>query len=114
MSKQQDLLKLDPRFLGLTSLHSFSPYNSASRSVMFLGQLSQFLQLTDADERIIKNGIEDQLGTTTFKKVIQNESKIVGKVSRYQSNTNETLNKNIEETIFYMIGIVVQYCEYDE
>lgn len=95
-------LGLEPELLALTSLNQFSLHNSASRSVMMLGQLSQAISLLDGDERLCQSGIETKLGTTAFNKVFKNDSKILSINHKFRAVEYNEVDADVEFTIIYM------------
>jgi hypothetical protein len=95
------VLKLDPRLMGLAVINSFISQNSASRGVMFLNHISQALSLINGDEPLIQSGYEIELGKRTFRKIIENQSRILDIIDKFPSNVFQDDAYDIETTIIY-------------
>lgn len=80
---QKSVNELRTELLSITSFNSFAKHNSASRSTMFTGQISQHLVIKDLQEKIIQSGIEHEFANHTFSLKMPANGRIIKLIHRY-------------------------------
>lgn len=96
-------VQLDDKYISAMAEVPFIWTNSSPRLVMRGGQFPQILKILRPDRKIVQTGYEFQIGKHSFKKIIKANAKIVGIVPRYKTGpSNDTVNKTVEITIFYI------------
>ena len=86
---------LDRRLFGLSALNQFSSHNSASRSVMYLSQLSQALALSKPQNRILLSGLESEANKSSLSKKLPAGAKILDIIEYFGPYEN-----NIDSAIY--------------
>lgn len=94
-------LNITEELLSIHALNPFSPNNSSSRSIMFSSHLSQALVVENGEEKIIQSGIEKQLGANTFNKKLENDSRILNVIKRYDGIDSNSVNSTSELLVIY-------------
>ncbi len=95
-------LGMDPKMLGLTSLNPYSPHNSASRGVMYLGMISQCVPINKAEVPITLSGLEKEMAKTLLAKYFKNDSKILDIVYKYKGDHFGEIDYVIGANIIYL------------
>ena len=88
-------------FLGLHALNPFITTLSSSRSSMLSGHLSQIISLSNGDEKIVQSGMEKQFGDNTFSKKLENDSRILNIITRYNGIDVNHASETTELTIVF-------------
>lgn len=71
------------QFLALSSINSFVPNNSSPRAVMDASHFASHLTLLNPDEKLIKSGIEYELGKTIDDVRVDEDCVVRGKIDRF-------------------------------
>lgn len=95
---------INRKLLGLTSMNPFSDKNSSSRSVMFLSQISQSLNLINAEPSLILSGLEEELAKANFHDITDSNIRILNIIPFYPPNAPEfpTMEDAMFVDIVYM------------
>lgn len=70
----------------LISIHAINPlvaHNSSARAYMSSSHISQAITLCHGEERIMQTGMDDQFGDNTFSKKIEQDSRVLKIINRY-------------------------------
>lgn len=81
--------QLHPEFLGIASINSFIANTSSPRAVMDFSHFSAHLPLIRPDERVVKSGIEYELGKYINDIKIDRDSVVKGIVKKYPNAFNQ-------------------------
>jgi len=97
----EEHLKIREELISVHSLNPFLAHASSPRLCMMASHLSQLITLNNGDERIIQTGVDDQLGGNTFSKKIDNDSRVIDIVTRYNGISVNSVNAKTEIVIIY-------------
>lgn len=103
----RDYFKVDPKLKikeELVSIHALQPFiahNSSPRGYMFSGHLSQALTLNHSEEKIVQSGLERQLASNTFSKIMQCEARVIRVLKRYHSVDIRSVDKLVDYIIVF-------------
>jgi len=88
----------------LISIHAINPFlqhNSSPRGLMSSSHISQILTLNNGDEKIIQSGLEKQFGGNTWSRKLENDSRIVSVIRRYDGIDATSVTETTEVTIMF-------------
>jgi len=85
--------------MGVLSLSSFDPFNSASRKQMFSSHIGQALVIKGSTERRIQSGMEREYGRVTFSNKIPVDAEIIRVIERYPRTIDASGIRHNPETL---------------
>lgn len=94
-------MEITEEYIGLHAVNPFIANNSSARSYMFSNHISQIVTLEHGEEKIIQTGLEKQFGDTTFSKKLENDSRILNILTRYNGIDINHASETTELTVVY-------------
>lgn len=85
--------------MGVLSLSSFDPFNSASRKQMFSSHIAQSLVIKGSTERRIQSGMEREYGKFTFATKFPVDAEVIKTIQRYPQTIDISGIKHNPETL---------------
>lgn len=109
----QDLsgLEICERLYSFQAINPLVVNNSSSRCVMSGSHMSQLAILTDGDEPIIQSGLEKQFSDNTWSVKIENDSRVVAIIERYDGITADTVSE-VTEVVIIVDDLVTGMLDY--
>jgi len=98
----KEIVGLDRRFLGFSGLANFGTQVSSSRYVMFFGFLTQYVPLRASEPPIALTGLEREFGKTLFNRRVENDSTVLGMVSRYNGKSGDSVIDEVETFVLVL------------
>jgi len=95
------LLGIDRRLLGFASLSNFGMACSSSRFVMFSNFLGQYIPLDNGEPKIVLSGTEEEFIKTLFSRKVENDSKVLAIIDRYDGRTADRIDTTVERFVIY-------------
>jgi len=85
------------KYIGVTAINPFATSFSSPRMVMLSSQLSQHLNLTKAEERILTSGVDRRLAESTFEKKLDYDAHVLDVIDHANGDGCTIVFLNIEK-----------------